>query len=1139
MLNNLAEDIPSLGCYRRRLHQAAWVQLEGKPSYLCFTTGIISCIRPLPAPAPEWSARSLRQPESATTAAAAVEKVVTAKTVAAQAVAAAAVAQRHEAALGLLCLARTASGDDGPTAAGDPPGTKPASPAGPSPEEGLAAVPFRFTEQERAAFFAALRVHGRNWAALHAAVPSRTTDQLKNFYNNHRKRLQLDDIIASRSYLKELYIQDFALVAKEHVVFQPGLNVVTGESGSGKSVLVEALQQVLGAPASEECLRPPATAAVLEGTLEVAPVDCTALAALLRQLGVPQRAIRSGPGPLTLRREIVKVADGVRSRCSVNGSPTSLRVLREVGRLLVDINGQHAALSLRDGSTQLVLLDRIAGTTAVAAQLADTLSAWQAAQAQLHSLDELADEAERESMQALVVAAVGLEPGEDMRLRRRLRQLDARRSAAERCRLVSTALDDPATGAGVLGALRDVEGHLRGILSQEARLQAQAEAELEEARRARTGGTAAASSENDFTDGDGVGSRQGLEEDDDGDLGRPSVELLEQAMALLDQAREVLGEAEGAVEQWARQYRFSQAEYDEASSRLQQVERLLRQHDAASADELLSMAAARESALDEYFQLEGRREELESAAAELQAAARGQALALSAARRAAAGRLRHAVEGVLSSLAMGGARFEVRIAWAPAEQARGGTGGARDTTSLEVGPDDAAACWEAPGRYRVRLGGGLDWAEYLCAAGPAEPLHPLAAVASGGESARIMLALKAAPALAAAAVEATRAGAGAGGGSDVGGGGAAAAAAAGGASGSPLLVLDEIDSGVGNRLGQPVGRLLRQMAASSVAAHAANHLCVRKQELADGGGRRLVTRFESLAGREERLAEIQAMLGLPRPAAEENLTADAHTCPATPTPQQCSWRTVLSKGQLPQEEDRPQVLPDVTCPVCGHTTGTLLFADANLREGGACPVCGASNRERQANRLLNSSLESVVQLGETSLHILALECRGAIQDKLRNATGFECRRGRNEVAVQQVLLSEGTVRLELLESPASAALECLYRKLSRQRYDLVFSSDLLEHVPSPYHLFDASLAWLRPGGAHVFTVPWLTTQRHPHYLHTDGALVYTLFGPSMVDKLCALGWLPAAYRLHDKAAGIIGSNAWVFLARRPPCGAAR
>lgn len=130
----------------------------------------------------------------------------------------------------------------------------------------------------------------------------------------------------------------------------------------------------------------------------------------------------------------------LRSRCSLNGAPTSLRVLREVGRLLVDVNGQHAALGLRESATQvcsaslaagtaaavlahtsdtaasphaslhpcaapltpqLALLDRIAGTAPAAAELSAKLSEWQAAAAALRSLDALADEGRRAAMQVL------------------------------------------------------------------------------------------------------------------------------------------------------------------------------------------------------------------------------------------------------------------------------------------------------------------------------------------------------------------------------------------------------------------------------------------------------------------------------------------------------------------------------------------------------------------------------------------------------------------------------------------------------------------------------------------------------------------------------------------------------------------
>ena len=134
-------------------------------------------------------------------------------------------------------------------------------------------------------------------------------------------------------------------------------------------------------------------------------------------------------------------------------------------------------------------------------------------------------------------------------------------------------------------------------------------------------------------------------------------------------------------------------------------------------------------------------------------------------------------------------------------------------------PEEVAApAHEAGGQaYRVRRS-GLDAVEFLLAAGPSEPLRPLGAVASGGESARIMLALKAAPALAWREREEQEL---------EGGSGSEAGAGRVEASGSgQIMVLDELDSGVGGRLGQPVARLLRRMSAAGNAGAASQILCV-------------------------------------------------------------------------------------------------------------------------------------------------------------------------------------------------------------------------------------------------------------------------------------------------------------------------
>lgn len=718
---------------------------------------------------------------------------------------------------------------------------------------------------------------------------------------------------AALTHFTSLYIRDFALVQEQRLHLAPGLTAITGESGSGKSVLVEALGQVLGAAAYDEAVRPPATTAVVEAAVAVAPQDQPLLRRLLRTLGVPQKAARE-LGTLVLRRELSKGPDGVRSKCFVNGSPSSVRVLREVGQLLVDVNGQHAALSLKDGATRLRLLDRLAGTTAAADRFAATLAEWQAAQGQLRELDALSDEQQREAFQRLVdeVHAVGVEPGEDRQLRQQLRQLDGRRAAAERCRLVSVGLGGGGggEGGGIAQALRDVQLQVKQLLSQEERLAAQAAAERDEEEAAaaakRGGGRSASASlqageeeEEDGSDASsGMSSSSGPAEEEGEEVdGGSAAGMLHAAVALLDEAQALLDDAEDRVVQYARLYRFSQAEYDELSKRLQQLERLMKQHDASSADELLEMAEKQGAALDLYFQLEGQRDELEARAAALQQEVQHQAVDLSLRRREAADRLRAAVESVLSDLAMGGSQFAVRMSWTPLSSAAGGSssGSSADlsSSSLAVGDDEAVGCSEAAGRYRVRPS-GLDVVEFLFAAGQGEPLRPLSAVASGGESARVMLALKAAPAFMAGAAaadeadgsEAAAAGSGAAAAGDAAAAAAAAEAEAAAAGGSQILVLDEIDSGIGSRLGQPVGRILRRMAAPGgglrvgqvlvvshlpqVAAHAEHHLCVRK---AKGPDERLLTRFDLLAERAERLAEISAMAGLPPAAVEELLAA--------------------------------------------------------------------------------------------------------------------------------------------------------------------------------------------------------------------------------------------------------------------------
>ena len=657
----------------------------------------------------------------------------------------------------------------------------------------------------------------------------------------------------SPTHLQRLDIQNFALVDSQAITLRPGFNVITGESGSGKSVLIEALNQVLGAPAADDAVRPPSTSATIEGTFVINPGDQPALRTLLLSLGLPPRSLSKGLDTLIIRRELhLSPTGSTRSRCTLNGVSTSLRILREVGRALVDVNGQHAALSMRDGTAQLELVDTVAGLRGAVGTLERAWKELKAAKQALRAVDALANEEDRAILQQLVddVAAVGVDAGEDVELRRRLRQLETRRDGAERCGLITVGIGSGGGGGsgGMMDALHDVQIHVRTVLAQEERL---------------------ATTENEEEE----------EEEEDQEQEENASAVLLEAMEALDAARTSLDAAQSLVERYSRQYRFSQAEYTEVSERLQEIQRLLKQHDVGSADELLEAAERASASLDAFYQMEGRRDELEADLKGKEDAVVALAVEISVARREAGQRLRAAVLSVLGELAMHDAAFDVKLSWKSLDASDEGKQG-----GIVIGDAAAAArCDHPPGAYRMHAEGGsagLDSVEFLFAAGPEEPMRSLAGVASGGEAARVMLSIKAAPAF----LSSTS-------GSPANSSSLPSSFNGAPALSSPIVVLDEIDSSIGSRLGQSIGRILRTMATPSgstlhppsssssssaqvlcvshlpaVAAHAQHHVCVRKSTDSEG---RVVSTFEVLDSEDDRLQEVAAMLGLPQAAAEE------------------------------------------------------------------------------------------------------------------------------------------------------------------------------------------------------------------------------------------------------------------------------
>ena len=153
--------------------------------------------------------------------------------------------------------------------------------------------------------------------------------------------------------LTELRVRDLAVIADVTLSLGPGLNVLTGETGAGKSMLVDALALLLGERASTDVIRPGAPKTIIEGAFELSAAARGLLQQSLTTLGVELE-----DGQLVLKREIG--AEG-RSRAWVNGSPTTVGVLAQIGGLLVDLHGQHETQSLLRADTQRDLLDAFAG----------------------------------------------------------------------------------------------------------------------------------------------------------------------------------------------------------------------------------------------------------------------------------------------------------------------------------------------------------------------------------------------------------------------------------------------------------------------------------------------------------------------------------------------------------------------------------------------------------------------------------------------------------------------------------------------------------------------------------------------------------------------------------------------------------
>jgi DNA repair protein RecN (Recombination protein N) len=216
--------------------------------------------------------------------------------------------------------------------------------------------------------------------------------------------------------LVELAIENYAVIEKLRVRFHPGLNLLTGETGSGKSIVVGALGLVLGGRASAEMIRSGAEKARIAGIFEV---SSPAIAAILTAAG-----LESEDGELLIEREIL--ANG-KSRAFVDNRPATAALLRDLAPHLGDIHGQHDQQRLFSSAVQRDFLDEFAGSGEVLATVAGLFTRWRAASAELEELDRTSQEklrlADLWSFQCKEIDATAPAMGEDEKLENERRVL--------------------------------------------------------------------------------------------------------------------------------------------------------------------------------------------------------------------------------------------------------------------------------------------------------------------------------------------------------------------------------------------------------------------------------------------------------------------------------------------------------------------------------------------------------------------------------------------------------------------------------------------------------------------------------------------------------------------------------------------
>ncbi len=559
--------------------------------------------------------------------------------------------------------------------------------------------------------------------------------------------------------LRQLTIENIGVIDRLDIPFEDGFTVLTGETGAGKSIIINCVSLVLGAEADGSLVRSGADQARIEAVFEPDGFYDSVPASLLKKLG-----IKNEEAPLTLRvmREIDEEGRG---DCIVNGRKVALKLLQEAGRYLAESHGQRQTLGLLRPGEQRDVLDRYGELEEEREAVADFVRQLRRIRSELKRIRrEEAKAAARRDELGYELAAfreIAPVPDEDAVLERERSRLAYAEQLVALTGAARSLLIDPARGGeSVVDTLGEISQNSREAAAMDAELQATrqaAEALAEQAQELALS----------------LGRYLEVLEADPNRL-----EVVEERMAALDGLKRRHGGSLEDVVAWAESAEQELAGLDKASDRVAEL-------------------AAEESELNrQVINL---------------------ARSLSVERSSAAARLGRSIEQEIETLALAGTRINVDVR--PAFTVTGRVDAGTETQDV----DALSMCDESGG----------DEVEILIAPNQGESRRPLAAIASGGEMARVMLAIKTVLARGDART----------------------------------LALDEIDVGVGGHVGGTIGSKLADLRHGQqvicvthlpqVAAHADHHIRVLKRT--DDG--RTVTRIQQLRDDDARAEELSKMIG--------------------------------------------------------------------------------------------------------------------------------------------------------------------------------------------------------------------------------------------------------------------------------------